>query len=86
MENDMDKIKIAFGKCQVGDTLRGKKIISFGKSWIENKADKSYFQGQLWEPCKCREEPVYLPTLECERCINRRYGKPEEVHYAYLEQ
>ena len=24
--------------------------------------------GQLWEPCSCGEEPVYMPLFLCDRC------------------
>ena len=39
------------------------------------RADKSHFQGQLWESCSCGCEPVYMPSHKCEKCINRIWGK-----------
>lgn len=78
--------KIKVGEYQIGDEIFGKKITSFGKAWTEKVADESYFQGELWEECRCGSEPCYLPYMLCANCINRKYGESEETFcYAYFE-
>lgn len=79
------KIKVEPGKYKVGDEIEGKKIKSFGKCWSEKIAGYQNFQGQLWEECKCGQEPVYLPHVLCEKCINGRYGNAQQRCYAYFE-
>lgn len=73
------------GTCKVGDTQNGYTIVSFGKAWQKNIAGNEHFKGQLWEPCHCGKEPVYLPHDLCETCINNGYGQEREVCYAYIE-
>lgn len=44
------------------------------KSSASKKAGEEHFQGQLWEECSCGNEPVYMPSHKCEKCINRIWG------------
>ena len=37
----------------------------------ENQQNNHELEGQLWEPCKCGKEPVYMPSHLCEKCLNK---------------
>lgn len=55
--------------------------------YIHNHPQK--FQGQLWEPCKCGNEPVNMPTHLCADCLMRnedhqRIGSGSEPEF-YIE-
>lgn len=77
--------KVQQGKFEIGEIVDGKKIKSFGMAWREKIADRTHFDGQLWEPCSCGEEPCYLPSGRCESCINRFFGSEVFFQYAYFE-
>ncbi len=102
------RIKVVAEKYRVGDKINGRKITGFGQSWSEEKTrdvlpnpkelfGESYVQ--LWEPCKCGEEPVYAPggiehmgIQQCLRCWARDRGimvttevvSKNKVCYAYF--
>jgi len=81
----MEKIKVVVGTCEIGDEISGQKITRFGKTWTEKRASRKYFKGQLWEPCYCGQEPIYMSCDGmCEKCIHRSYGTDTEVCYAYF--
>jgi len=87
------RIKVAAGRYQIGDELRGRMITGFGSCWTET--ERTYQQsdsapkmeGQLWEPCQCGNEPVYMPLHKCERCWPgaQVIETPVSVCYAYFE-
>lgn len=88
------RVKVFVNKYQVGDELRGRKIKSFGSYWTETSTeykqvdDAPEMKGQLWEPCQCGDEPVYLPLHLCEKCwpgAERVATDPVAVCYAYFE-
>lgn len=82
----MSRLKVIVGEYKVGDKHNDRIITGFGKSWIEKKASDKHFKGQLWEECeRCGTEPVYLPHVLCEKCVNRFYGELTEVCYAYFD-
>lgn len=80
------RIKTETGKYQIGDVFNEKTITSFGKSWKAKVAGNNHFCGQMWEECACGTEPVYQPSMKCEKCINRIFGSEEKEYcYAYFE-
>ena len=81
----MSKEEVVVGVYQVGDKIFDREIKAFGKAWTKDIADKKHFQGQLWEECRCGTEPVYMPSHRCEDCINRMWGTPTQVCYAYFK-
>ena len=73
------------GKYKVGDILFEQPITKLGEPWTARVASDEYFGGQMWEECRCGNEPVYQPSMKCEDCINKACGQDTQVCYAYIK-
>lgn len=76
-----ERVRVVAGRYKIGDTLNGKAISGFGKSWTESDLSK----GQLYQPCadyRCDNEPA---CVDCERCSKHcTCGTQTNYCYAYF--
>jgi len=73
----------AFSHDEVLEQLQAGKELSIGEDWYANIRIKPApmpkpistiprKEGQLWEPCDCGQEPVYMPLHLCDKCWPKR--------------
>lgn len=85
MSKSQKRIRVEFGKYQVGDTIYDRKISGFGRFWFENAVEPDELKGQVWEECRCGREPIYISHDLCESCAGKFHGTRKKFCYAYLE-
>lgn len=76
-----NRVQVKAGEYKIGDTLNGRRITGFGKSWTE----ATLSGGQLWQECdygRCQNEPV---CVHCFKCSKHCGCDVETFCYAYFE-
>lgn len=74
------RVQVEVGQYKIGDTLEGKSITGFGKSWEEGTLSA----GQLYQECdygRCKNEPV---CVNCFKCSKHCGCDTKEYCYAYF--